>query len=289
MAIPERGARTGNRTRRWAQLVAAALCAFAVIGAQSPAASQSNKLSSQSSKKTPKTKPAPPVPAAPPPPFKAGEILNFSGEWLKMSGAITAQLKVVEQRSFFGQPAWHFQGRMQTNNPLRMILPIDDQFDSYDAQASLSGIQFEMYLHESGKSETHLLHLSSGIDPPPPAGTTVVKVLPVTRDPIAFTYYLRTIDWTKTTEVRGPVYDGHKLYEVRATLATPRADISVTAGKFTATGITARLFNQGAEMTSSKITLWIAQDAAHTPVLLEMELPIGTGRVELMRLSGGSN
>ena len=204
-----------------------------------------------------------------------------------MSGAITAHLQVVEQRPFFGHPAWHFQAHLQTNNPLKIILPVDDQFDSYDERGSLPGLQFEMYLHESGKSETRLLRLSSGSDPAPPVGTTIVKVLPDTRDPIGFAYYLRTVDWSKTPEVRGPVYDGHKLYEVRATMATPKADISVAGGKFVATGISAHIFDQGVEMKNSQITVWIAQDAAHTPVLLEMELPVGTGRVELVRASGG--
>jgi Protein of unknown function (DUF3108) len=289
MAIPESVARTSNRVRRWKHPLALSLCVFVVIASQLDAASQASKQTNQKSKKSAKPAAAPAIPPTPPPPFKTGEILSFSGEWLKMSGAITAQLKVVEQRAFFGHPAWHFQGHMQTNNPLKIILPVDDQFDSYDGLGTLLGLQFEMYLHESGKSETHLLRLSSGIDPAPPAGTTVVKVLPDTRDPVGFTYFLRTVDWAKTPEVRGPVYDGHKLYEVRATVATPRADISVAAGKFAATGISARLFSQGTEMTTSKITLWIAQDAAHTPILLEMELPIGTGRVELIRVSAGGS
>jgi Protein of unknown function (DUF3108) len=249
---------------------------------------QSSGPSRQNSKKTKKTKPEPPPPPIPAAPFKTGENLSYSGEWLKMSGAITANISVKEQRAFYGHPAWHLQAHMQTNNPLKIILPIDDQFDSYTEQGNFFGLQFEMYLHESGKSETRLLRLSSGPDPAPPAGTTMVKILPETRDPVGFTYYLRTVDWTNTAEVRGPVYDGHKLYEVRAALSTPRADISVAAGKFIATGISARVFDQGSEMTSSKITLWIAQDAAHTPILIEMELPVGTGRIELVRATSGN-
>jgi len=35
--------------------------------------------------------------------------------------------------------------------------------------------------------------------------------------------YLRTVDWTKIHEVRGPVYDGHKLYDVSARLDGPVA------------------------------------------------------------------
>lgn len=240
----------------------------------------------QSAKKSPPpSKPQPAAaPAAPTMPFLVGESLDYSGEWLKMNGSVTAHLGVIEQRSFFGKPAWHFQAQLHTNNPLRYIIAVDDQFDSYDSATALTGLQFEMYLHESGKTETDKLRLSSIVEETPGADT-VVKVLPGTRDPIAFAYYLRTVDWQKTSEVRGPVYDGHKLYDVRANLSIPKQSVTVAAGTYTATGIAARVFENGAEMTSYKIILWLAQDATRTPVLITVDLPVGTGRIELVRAS----
>lgn len=197
-----------------------------------------------------------------------------------MSGAVTARLTVVDEHPFFGHAAWHLQAQVHTNSPLRYLYAVDDQFDSYSARADLVGLQFEMYMHQSSKSENLVQRLSS-TQSPAPAGVTQVQVLPGTRDALGFLYYLRNVNWQQMAEVRSPVFDGHKLYEVRARVATQRDEISVLAGKYTVTGIAIRIYNKGVEMDDAKMTLWLAQDAAHTPVLIEVDLPFGSGRVEL--------
>jgi Protein of unknown function (DUF3108) len=224
----------------------------------------------------------------PPTPFRAGERLDFSGDWLGIGGAVSAQVVVLEQRSFFGTAAWHFQGKLHTNNPLRILISVDDQFDSYAAQKDMLGLQFEMYLHESGKSEAQIFRFSSAAEAIPANGATIVKVPPGTRDPLSFLYFLRTVSWGRSGEVRGPVYEGHKLYEVRAQIL-PRANIltvKVPAGTFPAWGIGVHLYDRGMEVPGTKMTLWIAQDAARTPVLLELGLPLGSSRVELVEATG---
>ena len=50
------------------------------------------------------------------------------------------------------------------------------------------------------------------------------RVVPGTRDPLGMMEFLRTVDWTATRQVSSPVYDGHKLYNVRAKLASASAE-----------------------------------------------------------------
>lgn len=219
-------------------------------------------------------------------PFRAGETLDFSGQWSSISDAFRVTIKAVDDNLFHGRSAWHFQAQCHTNSYLHYIFPVDDQYDSYSAQSSFAGMQFELYLHEPGKSESHILRLAS-TQTPAPSGATQVQVLPGTRDPLGFTYYLRTVNWNQTAEVRSPVFEGHKLYEVRARVATPRGEITVPAGEFSATGISIRLFDHGAEIPDIHLMIWFAQDAAHTPILIEMELPFGRGRIELTSATGG--
>jgi hypothetical protein len=236
-----------------------------------------------------KPRPAPKAsapPAIPTAPFRPGESLNYTIQWSRISDAVTAQLAVVGEQDFYGKPAWHVQAQAHTNNPLRYIFVVDDQFDSYASRMDLTGMQFEMYLHEQGKAENHIYRLSS-VSSPAPNGATQVQVLPNTRDALGFAYYLRTVDWEKTPEVRAPVFDGRRIYEVRARVTTARAEVSVRAGKFIATAIGLRIYERGIEITETKLTIWIAQDSAHTPVLIEVELPFGTGRVELLRADAG--
>jgi len=278
--------RTGARARRGAGSVLFSGCAgiVLVVGLSAGLVQQQTKPQ----RRTSKSAPAPAAALAPAAPFHAGETLDFTGEWLKINNTITARLIAMEQRGVFGKAAWHLQAQLHTNNPLRLLFPLDDQFDSYAAASDMQGLQFEMYLNESGKSQTNLLRFSSGADAAPvPPGATIVRVPPGTRDPLGFFYYLRTVDWKKTPEVRSPVFDGHNLYDVRAQLTTPAAATEVVAGQFTATGIGIHVYQRGVEMTDTKLTLWIAQDAARTPVLLEMELPIGYGRIELVHDSAG--
>ncbi len=220
-------------------------------------------------------------PAIPAAPFHAGESLEYTVQWLRINDAVSARLTIVGEQDFFGRPAWHVQAQAHTNNPLRYVVTVDDQFDSYASRIDLTGMQFEMYLHEQGKAENHIFRLSS-VSSPAPTGATQVQVLPNTRDALGFVYYLRTINWEKTAEVRAHVFDGRKIYEVRARVTTPRAEVSVRAGKFNATAIGLRVYDRGMELTGTKLTIWIAQDPAHTPVVIDVELPFGSGRVELL-------
>jgi hypothetical protein len=220
--------------------------------------------------------------AVPVSPFHIGEDLTYSGEWLRMSDVISAQVTVAGDSPFFGHPAWHLKVQFHTRNPLRYLAAVDDQFDSYSDHSDLSGYQFEMYTHQSGKSETRILRLSPTQSPAPPDAIQV-QVLPGTRDPLGFAYFLRTINWEKTREVRSPVYDGHRLYEVRAEVASPREEITVLAGKYSATGISIHVFDHGTEKSDLKITVWLAQDESRTPVLLEIETALSSGRIELVQ------
>src|SRR2546421_11506012 len=112
---------------------------------------------------------------------------------------------------------------------------------------------------------------------------TEARVLPGTRDPLGMMKYLRNVDWTKMPEVRSPVYDGHKLYDVRAKLVAAAEKVNVPAGDYTASKIGIRVFDDGVEMKDASFTLYVANNAARTPVLLEAVMPFATARVELQK------
>jgi hypothetical protein len=234
-----------------------------------------------------KPRPSPTAPAFPAAPFHVGENLNYTVQWtmsnngFRVSDGASVQLTVLGQQNFFGQPAWHVQAQAHTDNPLRYLYVLDDQFDSYASRTDFAGIQFEMYMHQQGKAESHIYRLSS-VSSPAPDGATQVQVLPNTRDALGFAYFLRTVNWELTPEVRAPVFDGRKIYEVRARVTAQHTEVTVRAGRFNATGVGLRIYDRGTELTDTKLTIWIAQDSARTPVLIEVELPFGSGRVELL-------
>ena len=140
-----------------------------------------------------------------------------------------------------------------------------------------------MYLHEQGKTQTSLYRITADAEPAP-VNVTALRVAPGTRDALSFLYALRAADWQRTPEIHAPVFDGRVVYDAVARMDAPQGTVTVPAGTLPASRIAIRLFDHGKEITDTRLWLWIAKDAAHTPVLIEAEIPFGTSRIELLHL-----
>jgi hypothetical protein len=216
-------------------------------------------------------------------PLRAGESWDYSANVSKLSSVANLHLKVVEKRNFLGKSAWHLQAVAHTENPLRMVFALDDQFDSYSDASTLVSMQYEMHLNEKGETVNSVQRMSPRDREPAPDGASAARVLPGTRDPLGMMQYLRTVDWTKVPQVRSPVYDGHKLYDVYAQLQSRGEQVTVPAGSFNALKIDLRVLDNGQEMKDAHFTLFLSNDEARLPVLLEAVMPFATARVELIK------
>jgi hypothetical protein len=215
--------------------------------------------------------------------LREGEVLDYSANVANLNEVATLTLKVVGRGNFAGKSAWHLQATAHTQNPLRMVFELDDQFDSYSDAGTLASMQYEMRLSERGQKVESRQRMTAMGKEPAPADAAAARVVPGTRDPLGLMGYLRNVDWSKTPEVRSPVYDGHKLYDVRAKIAGTSESVIVPAGKYTASKIEIRVFEDGVEMKDASFTLHLANNAGRTPVLLEAIMPFATARVELLK------
>ena len=233
------------------------------------------------------TPPANPKKAAPPAPvelrLKSGEVLNYTADVAKLENVATLTLKVAGHGDFLGKSVWHLQAAAHTLNPLRMVFELDDQFDSYSDAGTLASLQYEMRLSERGQKVKSVQRMTATGKEPAPPDATAARVVPGTRDPLGMMQFLRTVDWAGTRQVSSPVYDGHKLYDVRAKLASASVAVGVPAGDYRACKIEIHVFENGVELKDASFALYLANDAARTPVLLEAILPFATARVELVK------
>ena len=210
----------------------------------------------------------------------AGEILEFTGSVARVNNVANLRLVVNGRQQIAGKDAWHLQAFAHTQNPLRMVFELDDQFDSYSVPGDFASVQYEMHLSERGQKVHSVQRLTVTGREPAPAGASAARVLPGTRDPLGMMQYLRSVDWAKTPMVHGPVFDGRKLYDVRAK-KIGSAEVQVPAGKFATSTVEVKVFDNGVEMNDAHFTLYLAKDEARTPVLLEAVLPFAAARVEL--------
>jgi Protein of unknown function (DUF3108) len=264
-----------------ARIGSATMLLGVILACASLGSAQKSKKPAKPRAKAPASPTKPVVVAVP---FRSGEILQYRVLFSKYAvNAARIETSIIEERDFFGHEAWHFRATAHTMDTTRMLFAIDDQFDSYTSAANLFSLQFEMYLHEQGKEQTSLYRMTTNSDPAPD-DVTALRVVPGTRDAIGFLYILRATDWQKTPELRAPVFDGHRLYDAIARIDTPHDTISVPAGNFQAFRVAIRLFDHGKELTDTKLWAWIAKDAAHTPVMVEANIPFGSAKIELTHL-----
>ncbi|HET8925414.1 MAG TPA: DUF3108 domain-containing protein [Candidatus Acidoferrum sp.] len=217
-------------------------------------------------------------------PLRTGEILEYTANVANVNNVANLKLQVAGRGNFLGKSAWHLRASAHTQNALRMVLELDDQFDSYSDAGTLVSMQYEMHLNERGQKVESVQRLTATGKEPAPPDATEARVLHGTRDPLGMMQYLRNVDWSKTPEVHGPVYDGRKLYDVRARVAGSSASVTVVAGSYTASKIEIRVFDNGVEMKDASFNLFLANNSARTPVLLEATLPFATARVELVKV-----
>jgi len=245
-----------------------------------PAPAEKNESVKTNTANVPKPSPnvAPELAFAP----VSGEVLEFTSSVAKVSNVATLRLSVNGKKEIGGKEAWHLQALAHTQNPLRMVFELDDQFDSYSAPGDFASVQYEMHLSERGQKMQSVQRMTATGREPAPAGASAARVLPGTRDPLGMMQYLRSVDWAKTPLVHGPVYDGRKLYQVSAQ-KTGSAEVQVPAGKFSTSAIEVKVYDNGAEMKDAHFTLYLAKDDARTPVLLEAVLPFAAARVELTK------
>jgi hypothetical protein len=216
--------------------------------------------------------------------LRQGESLEFAANLTKLNSTV-ANLKIVvaEKRNFYGKSSWHLQAFAHTENPYRMVFELDDQFDSYSEAGGFASQQYEMHLSERGQKVDSVQRMVSSPKDPAPADATAARVPAGTRDPLGLMQYLRGVDWGKTPEIKSPVYDGRKFYEVRAVLLGKNEAVKVPAGDYTATKIEIHVYDNGVEMKDAHFLLYLSNNSARIPVLLEAVLPVATARVELTK------
>jgi hypothetical protein len=216
-------------------------------------------------------------------PLRAGEVLEYTANVSSLSDVANLKLQIGRHQDFFGKNAWHLQAFAHTENPLRMVFALDDQFDSYSDASSMASLQYEMHLDERGQKSNSVQRMTATGKEPAPANATETRVPAGTRDPLGMLEFLRHVDWTKTTEVKCPVYDGRKLYELQGRLMSLGEAVTVPAGSYKASKVEIHVFDNGQEMKDAQFTIYIANNVARTPVLLEAVMPFATARVELTR------
>lgn len=201
--------------------------------------------------------------------FRIGEQLTFDVRWF----AITAGqgiLTVAPQQTIDGTPCWHFVATAVS----RMIFffKVVDRIESFSSTDRLLPVRFEKHVHEghyrkdqSGWFDRKRMIARWGDEPEAPLG-------PDCRDLLGAFYYVRaTVLPAPGTDATVCIHTGGKNYQMIINVLR-RETIRVPAGEFKTVVIKPRLKFEGLFRQQGDVTIWLTDDVAHTPVLVQSKV-----------------
>ncbi len=189
----------------------------------------------------------------------------------------------MNRRILAGKLVWHLQASAHTENPYRMVFELDDQFDSYSEPAALTSLQYEMHLNERGEKVDSVQRLLTSPKEFAPQGMSGARVLPGTRDPLGMLQYLADCGLEQDSRSALAGIRWPKIVRRARRTGWKSEPVTVPAGKYKTTKIEIHVLDNGTEMKDTHFLLYLSNDAARTPVLMEAVLPIATARVELTK------
>jgi len=208
------------------------------------------------------------------------ETLRYQLRWASFSSAAAVEWDVLGDGEKSAPALLHLRATLHSLPPLRDVFRVDDRFDSFSDARSMESREYEFHLDERGEKENRLDHLAT-LGSRHTGGPSLVIVPSGTQDPLGILYSMRKADWTKEPRFRAWMYDGHDVFEVRAELKVPSERIRVGSKIYSVAEVGVRLFEHGEEVPKTALSIWFADDAAHTPVRFEAWVPYGNIRAEL--------
>ena len=192
------------------------------------------------------------------------------------AGQATLELLPTERAD-----AWKIQSLAWCNSFFQSIYPVRDTVFSIIDSRGIYPIRFEKRLHE-GKYHADIsatydqgVHTLKTQD-------TALSIEPFTHDVLSAFYFIRTQTLKVGDTLDLAAVSGKKKYQLKV-LCHARETITVPAGEFRTLVVEPVLKEDGLFKAKGKLTIWVTDDLAHTPVKMESKIPVGSIKAELVR------
>jgi hypothetical protein len=223
-------------------------------------------------------------------PFRAGERLSYDVAWSSYVTAATATIDVSPRQGRGPGGFYDLVAEGRSVGLLDAVYPVYYKAQSHLDARTLRPSTSTFYSDERGQRHLSTTRFTGPttieFEPDTGAGRETYRVPPESRDPLSAIHVLRTVPLEAGPVATLSVVDGADIYRTRWQAAGPES-ISTPAGRFSAWRLTPTLTDeQGQPITTTRITLWLSNDARRLPLRLQAELPIGTFTLTLTKIAG---
>jgi hypothetical protein len=217
------------------------------------------------------------------PAYQPGEKLQYRVSWEKILAAGTAEISVKNDNNLY-----EFALRAQSSAALDAICSLTDEMISRYDPVNGFPIQYlkKFTLKKKTVSEAtqfnQLGHSAHWQAPNQPARDLNIEL--GTQDPISALYSIRNLGLRPGMMLYLPLSDGGRKY-LLAVRVTGTELVSVSLGSFKTLRVELSLSTNGQTVPNKKFVIWLTDDSRKIPVLASVQLPFGSGLVELTSYS----
>jgi len=201
--------------------------------------------------------------------FRVGEQLTFDVRWFAFTagqGILTiARMQVID-----GTRCWHFVAHAFSK--MVFFFKVDDRIESFSSVDRLLPVRFEKHLHEGHYRKDQSGWFDRVRMIAKWAGDPEALLGPDCRDLMGAFYYVRaTVLPPPGTASTVCIHTGGKNYQMLVNVLR-RETIRVPAGEFKTIVIKPQLKFEGIFRQQGEITIWLTDDDAHVPVLVQSKV-----------------
>jgi hypothetical protein len=210
-------------------------------------------------------------------PFAAGETLQYDVSWSSYLTAGTATIRTVEKKPSYGSTAYYIvaEGRPTplVSKLYSLYYKVDTLLDVYSLLPQRSSVYSEEGKRHRMKT-TRFDHPKQRAEFQVETATLVKKTIgvsPVAQDPLGALFVLRSIPLKEGEKITMPISDSGNSFKVviqaggmetlktgAGTLQTQRLSVTLPPG-----------------VGARTLSVWLSTDAAHVPVKMTAQLPVG--------------
>ncbi len=216
--------------------------------------------------------------------FAAGETLDFSLTWLRMSGG-SARMTIEPVAGDASK--LRITSIAQTSRTFSRFYNVRDEIESIVDRETFSTLHYRKLLHEGKRNKDETTVIDPAKHEAVRRGDEYSTVPTPVFDPLSLIFQLRRLELVPGKVLRFPVFADGKLYTLEATV-TGRDTLTTEAGTFKTVVVRPKMEAGGIfRDDKGKLTIWYSDDPRHIPVRITSDVKIGSITATLRRVTNG--
>lgn len=213
--------------------------------------------------------------------FDAGETLDYSLTWLKITGG-GARMTIAPTRD----GNYRITSVGKSSRGFSRIFRVRDEIETIVSREDFSTVRYTKRLDEAGDKMEEVTTVADGVATRKRKKIKKVDVPRPVFDPISVIYYLRTMDLSPDVSHELTLIADGKVYKVHARVVR-RETITTPAGTFKTVLVEPEMESAGVPR-EERLYIWYSDDERRIPVRIRSEVKVGAITATLRKISSGA-